>query len=43
MKIYYNEFEDLESLNEYVSGWIMIENIISISYINNMHCIYYWL
>ena len=43
MEVYYREFDDLSSLNEWILEAVEKENIISINYCENKHCIYFWM
>ena len=38
MKVYYKEFTSLTDLNEYICYKLELENIISINYVAEKHC-----
>ena len=42
MKVYYKEFEDLSDLNEWIRMAVNKEDVISISYVDGKHCLYFW-
>jgi hypothetical protein len=42
MKVYYKEFEDLESLNEWIRLAVEEKDVISINYADGKHCMYFW-